>query len=229
MCSSVPNKCVLQYDTFEWFMSHADQDVGCWRIYSSLWIFPIYTYVFNFILMSHMGMSHITHMNQSCHMYECVMSHTDQNVGCLYISARTHTHARTHTNKRIYMLHIWMRRVTHMDESCHTYRWVISHVWMSHVTHTNESWHTQIKIVACRSTLGARTHTHTHTHTHMQASYMNESCHTYEWGCHAHEWGCHTYEWAMSHTCFTHEYIITWMSHVIHMNASCHTYEYVMT
>jgi len=31
---------------------------------------------------------------------------------------------------------IWMRmrHVTHMNEACHTYKWVMSHIWMSHVT-----------------------------------------------------------------------------------------------
>ena len=29
-----------------------------------------------------------------------------------------------------------------MNESCHTYEWVMSHIWMSHVTHMNESRHT---------------------------------------------------------------------------------------
>jgi len=32
-------------------------------------------------------------------------------------------------------------RITHMNESCHTYKWVMSHVWMSHVTHMNEPCH----------------------------------------------------------------------------------------
>jgi len=40
------------------------------------------------------------------------------------------------------MSHIWMRHVTHMNESCYTYEWVMSHIWMSHVTHMNESCHT---------------------------------------------------------------------------------------
>ena len=62
--------------------------------------------------MSHMWLSHVTHMNESCHTYEWVMSH------------------------------IWMSPVTHTNESCHTYEWVMSHIWMSHVTHTNESCHT---------------------------------------------------------------------------------------
>jgi len=40
------------------------------------------------------------------------------------------------------MLHIWMSHVTHMDETCHTYGCVTSHIWMSHVTHIDESYHT---------------------------------------------------------------------------------------
>ena len=35
-----------------------------------------------------------------------------------------------------------MIRGTHINESCHTYEWVMSHIWMSHVTHMNESCHT---------------------------------------------------------------------------------------
>ena len=62
--------------------------------------------------MSHIWMSHVTHMNESCHTYEWVMSH------------------------------IWMSHVTHMNESRHTYEWVMSHIWMSHVTYMNESCHT---------------------------------------------------------------------------------------
>jgi len=31
--------------------------------------------------------------------------------------------------------HIWMSYVTHINESCHTYEWVMSHIWMSHVIH----------------------------------------------------------------------------------------------
>jgi len=54
-------------------------------------------------------MSHVTHMNESCHTYERVMSH------------------------------IWTSHVTHMNESCHTFERVMSHIWMSHVTHMNTS------------------------------------------------------------------------------------------
>ena len=49
-------------------------------------------------VMSHIRMSHGTHMNESCHIYEWVMSHA------------------------------WMIHVTQMNESCHTYDWVMSYL-----------------------------------------------------------------------------------------------------
>jgi len=56
--------------------------------------------------------------------------------------------------------HIWTSHATHMDVSCHIYEWVMSHIWMSHVTHTNERvmspWWTS------------------------HVTHMNESCRTYE-------------------------------------------------
>ena len=36
--------------------------------------------------------------------------------------------------------YIWMSHVTHMNESWHTYEWVMSHIWMSHVTRMNVEW-----------------------------------------------------------------------------------------
>ena len=91
-----------------------------------------------------------------------------------------------------------------MNESCHTYEWVMSHIWMSHVTHMNESCHI----------------------------YMNESCHTYEWVS-SQKWNmAHrdiiTPQSAMSHGTHMHDPWRTyarvishaWMSHITHMNES---------
>ena len=80
--------------------------------------------------MSHIYMRHVTHMNDSCHTYEWGMSH-------IWMSHFTHMNESCHTYEWG-MSHIWMSRVTHMNESCHTYGWVMSHIWMRHVTHTNE-------------------------------------------------------------------------------------------
>ena len=60
-----------------------------------------------------------------------------------------------------------MRHGTHMNESWHTYEWVMAHIWMSHGTHMNESWHTYEWDMS---------------HIWMRhVTYMNESWHTYEW------------------------------------------------
>jgi len=73
---------------------------------------------------SHVWMSHVTHMNASCHTYEWDMPH------------------------------MWMSHVTHMNESCHTYEWVMSHIWMRHAAHMNEpcyiyEWVMSISHVRC--------------------------------------------------------------------------------
>jgi len=52
-----------------------------------------------------------SHGHTSCHAYECVV--------CTY---------------EWVMSHIWMSRVSHMNESCVTYEWVVCRIWMSHVS-----------------------------------------------------------------------------------------------
>ena len=34
---------------------------------------------------------------------------------------------------------MWTSHLAHMDESCHTYGWVVSQIWMCHVTYMDES------------------------------------------------------------------------------------------
>jgi len=59
-------------------------------------------------VVSHIWMSHFTHMRESGHTYEWVMSY------------------------------IWISHVTRMNVSCHVCEWVTSHIRMSHVTHMTE-------------------------------------------------------------------------------------------
>jgi len=61
-------------------------------------------------VMSHILLSHVSHMNESCLTYEWVMEH------------------------------IWMSHGTHMNESCLTYEWVMEHTFLSHVSHMTESY-----------------------------------------------------------------------------------------
>ena len=57
--------------------------------------------------------------------------------------------------------------VTHVNEACHTYEWVMWHIWMSHVTHVNECCHTYESVMAYIWM------------SHVTC--MDESCHTYGW------------------------------------------------
>jgi len=95
-------------------------------------------------------MSHVTHANESWHTYECVMSVVWM---ChVWMSHVPHTNdhgIHMHESRHIYkwvMSRIWMSHVTLMHESCHewhdschAYEWVMSHIWMGHLIHMTES------------------------------------------------------------------------------------------
>jgi len=153
------------------------------------------------IATSRIWMRHVTHMNEPCHPYEWVMSHT-------WVRA-----------------HIWIDRVTHI---CHTW---MSHVsfmcgkyeWQDSLPHNylrgrNDSsisvtWlidvcdmtHAYLRLVWCDWVT---------SHIWMRhVTHMNGSCHTYEW-VRAHictnratrmNVSCHTYEWVMSHIWMSHD------------------------
>jgi len=125
--------CVIVH-SYEWVMTHESCHTQEW-LTSHIWM-----------SLTHICMSHVTHMNESCHTYAWVMSHiwtvlhmrmrhvTHKNDWCHTYEWVLHTYAWV-------MSHIWMSHVTHMNESCHTNEWVMSHICMSHVTHMHESCH----------------------------------------------------------------------------------------
>jgi len=92
------------------------------------------------VTVSHVYMSHATHVHGSCHVYEWVMAHIrviSRTASCR--AKRRHckysmNHV-AHANESM-NAYIWMRRVTHMIESYHTYNRVMSHIWMSHDLHS---------------------------------------------------------------------------------------------
>jgi len=134
-------------------------------------------------VMSHIWMSHVTYMNESCHTYWCVtsdykfvMSHTwMSHVTHAWVMSHTcmHTLACVHTYKCV-MSHVWMSHVTRTNASCHA--------WMSHVTHMIESCHTNYGWVNTQ----ARHVTHIISLVILfvwmsPVTRMNESFHTYAW------------------------------------------------
>jgi len=94
------------------------------------------------------------------------------------------------------MPHIWMSHVTHINKSCHTYEWVMSHIWMSHVTHINEAYHIDVN-ESCDVYVSESIHTHTNaTRLHLQQGARRLLC------CRMRLWTHHVifecYKW-MSH------------------------------
>ena len=121
------------------------------------------------------------------------------------------------------MSRIWMCQVTHMNESCHASEWVMSRIWMSHVTYMNESCHIS-ECVMSRIWMSHVTH-------------LNESCHVYEWVM-SHIWLSHVrpagvYETparyvpqvSMSHRHVRDALKTDVLQCAAHMNMSCHTCE----
>jgi len=209
-------------------------------------------------VMSRLWMSHVTHMNESCHnmwmshaTHEWVMSHLRMSHGTL-MNGSWHNYE-------------WLR-VSHMtlvNESWHTYEWVMAQ-------HVNESCHTHMK-ESCRLNEGSAAPLSSMTHnvwqdssisviwliqtrdmTHSNAwhdsficmthdplssvrhdetwpTLMNESCNMTQ---DSFLWMSHTYEWVLS-LLLSHwwEWVMShiWTSHVTRLNESCHTYEWVMS
>jgi len=135
------------------------------------------------------------------------------------------------------MSHIWMRHVTNMNESCHTYDGIMSHKRMSHVSHRNAS------RICMRS---SRHCTYDWVMSRMWLSHVasvRESCHTYECVSYAYEWVMSRiemrrgYAWGavdiarMNVSCHTSAWVVSqiWVSHGTHMHAVCHTYEWVVS
>ena len=150
-------------------------------------------------------MSHATDMTESCHTCEWVMSR-------IWMSHVPHVVIPSMNES----WHTWMSHgtrvneswshATHfvipsntMNESCHTYEWVMPHMWMSHGTRVRESWHTCEWVMA---------HMWMSHGTHMNESWRT-SRNTIRYN-----------EWTMPHV---------WMGHGAHMNESCHTYGWVMS
>jgi len=173
--------------------------------------------------MSHIWMSHVTQMNESCHTCEWVMSH-------MWMDHVAHAKKSRHT------LLSTSRTRSQEFASCHItmghvpYEWVMSHNHescpvegrrknspgvRSHVTHMHASCHTYECVMAHKQ-IGRATRT-------------NESCHTYKWVM-SHLWESHVaHENGSYHTLFGRRK--NWpggRSHVTRMHASCHTYVCVM-
>jgi len=136
-------------------------------------------------VMSHIWMSHVTHMNESCLTHEWVMSHMNESCHTyeqvMPYTCRSHvTYIRMRRVTHAYQRQSWRRalsvqrhatqiksHVTHNNEKKrHTNGWVMSHMWMNHATHVNASCHEYTRVMP-------------HLYT-SHVSHVNRSCVTCE-------------------------------------------------
>ena len=115
-------------------------------------------------------MSHVTHMNKSCHTYE-QSCHTYK---CVF----THIEERCHTYECIF---------THTEESCHTYECVFAHFEESY--HTNEGvvslTHEGLMSNTWRGHMNDSCQKHEEVASYIWISHVRHMIHTYEctrWG-----------------------------------------------
>jgi len=89
-------------------------------------------------VMSHIWMSHVTHRNESCHASGYALNMPE--------TRPTFTYERVMSHIILFHVTRWNDHVTHMNESCQTYKCVMTHIWviihfihlwMSHITHIN--------------------------------------------------------------------------------------------
>jgi len=88
--------------------------------------------------MSHIWMSPVPHMNESCHAYSQPIPHISWVMCPRYKKVSSH----------IWMSHVLPMNGSHHaychgaftnNESCPMYDWISSHIWMGHVPHLHES------------------------------------------------------------------------------------------
>jgi len=117
----------------------------------------------------------------------------------------------------LHYLQMWiygyMSRVIHTNESCHSYKRVMSYIRTSHVIYTNESCHSYERVMSLIRT-SHFTHTNVSCHWHERVMSLTQTSHV-----------THTNESSHSHE---RVMCLKRTSHVIHTNESCHGYKRVI-
>ena len=180
-------------------------------------------------IVTHVWKLHVTYVNKSCNTQQRLEGlHHEHVVTNVVTNDKASVSGRSTCTNLISNINL----IRNINESCHTYEWVMSHIWMSHVTHMNESCHTYEWVMSHIW----MSHVSYQSHQEYQCScHTYESCHTLWESCYTHE-SCvcvrfiiqlHWYE-AVWHDSFTSVICMPW-SHVTYVNESCHTSSYQFT
>jgi len=153
MCGWVMSPQGMSSFAYEWVMSHTEV--------THIW-------------MSHVTPTSITHVNESCHLNEWHCTHIDES--CHTQENHTYEWVMSHPGALLmWMSHVTLRSITHVNESCH--------LKICHRTHANESCHTN----ECHPCERVMSHSGVllmwMSHVTLRSiTHVNESCHLKE--CH---------------------------------------------
>jgi len=143
--------------SFSWLRTIASKTWLLWFVHLQSANASCHTYG---SVMSHVSMSHVIHMDKLCNTFEWVMSLTRRHTHGWVLSYMSISYVTRINEKCDFLVTFygpqrltlvvrgWMDHVTHLNESCHGYKRVISCTWMSHVARTQESWHTHKWVMA---------------------------------------------------------------------------------
>jgi len=93
---------------------------------------------------SHVWMSHVTRLYESCHSWEWVMSHVWIN----YVARGDKSCYTSYKSEEVMPVgHMPVMCVTHVHESCQTYEWIVSH--MLHVCRLLQAAPPRISVYLC--------------------------------------------------------------------------------
>jgi len=144
-------------------------------------------------VMSHVWMSHVPRMNESCPIYEGVMSPTYVRLeGIWWLLSGVWVWER-----ELVSSHAWMSHVPCMNEPCPMYEWVMYSIWMSHVLCMNVSCPIYEWVMS---------------HTWMRDGSRENSANAKWCVCDRENESCRMYEWVMSYI---------WVRRIVCMNESC--------
>jgi len=161
-------------------------------------------------VMSYVWRSHVSCMNESCLTYEYVMSNRDT-TQCEMQCTSTLTHIHTlHTNSYTYKHSLFHTR-THTHTHAHACIRTHSHAH----THAHARAHTH-----------THTHTHTHAHTHTHTQGHDRACNAVQVNFRSAVFlvGLSVYEWHDSFICVTW-LILTWLLRMcFHIGGMTHSW-----